>query len=78
MRVSVTVVPNARTTRVERLNAGRLRVTVTGPPREGRANQALLAALAEHFGVPRSQVRIIRGAGSRHKIVEISGRRPGE
>ncbi len=73
MRVSVTVVPNARTPRVERLDAGRLRVSVAAPPREGQANAAVVAALAEHFGVPRSQVRIIRGAGSRHKIVEIAG-----
>ncbi len=74
MRLSVTVVPNARSTRVDRLDAGRLRVAVTAPPREGRANEAVVAALAEHFGVPRSHVRIIRGAGSRHKIVEIAGR----
>ena len=74
MRLSVTVVPNARSTRVDRLDAGRLRVAVTAPPREGRANEALVSALAEHFGVPRSHVRIIRGAGSRHKIVEIAGR----
>ena len=73
MRVSVTVVPNARSPRVERRDAGRLRVSVTAPPREGQANAAVVAALAEHFGVPRSQVRIIRGAGSRHKIVEIAG-----
>jgi len=46
---------------------------VAAPPREGQANAAVVAALAEHFGVPRSQVRIIRGAGSRHKIVEIAG-----
>ena len=73
MRVSVTVVPNARSPRVERLDAGRLRVSVTAPPREGQANAAVVAALAEHFGVPRSQVRVLRGAGSRHKIVEIAG-----
>lgn len=74
MRLSVTVVPNARSTRVDRLDAGRLRVAVTAPPREGRANEAVVAVLAEHFGVPRSHVRIIRGAGGRHKIVEIAGR----
>ena len=73
MRVSVTVAPNARSPRVERRDAGRLRVSVTAPPREGQANAAVVAALAEHFGVPRSQVRILRGAGSRHKIVEIAG-----
>jgi len=73
VRVSVTVVPNARRTKVDRIAATALRVAVAAPPHEGRANEALVAALAEHFGVPRSQVRIIRGAGRRHKIAEIAG-----
>jgi hypothetical protein len=72
VRVSVTVVPNARATRVDQVEPGHLRVAVTAPPREGRANDALVRALAAHFGVPRSRVRILRGAGSRHKIVEIA------
>ncbi len=71
MRVAVTVTPNARVARVEEVGAGHLRVAVTAPPREGRANEAVREALAAHFGVPRSQVRIIRGGASRHKIVEI-------
>ena len=73
MRVSVTVVPSARTSRVEVTGVGQLRVAVTAPPREGRANEALVALLAEHFRVPRVRIRIIRGAGSRHKVVEITG-----
>ena len=73
MRASVTVVPNARSTRIERLDADRFRVSVAAPPHEGRANEALVAALAEYCGVPRSQVRIIRGVGGRHKIVEVGG-----
>ena len=73
MRLSVTVVPYARATRIQQLDTGRLRVSVTAAPREGRANEALVDALAEHFGVPRSRVRILRGGGSRYKIVEIAG-----
>ncbi len=72
MRLSVTVTPNARATRVEQVDASRLRVAVTAPPRDGRANEAVREVLAVHFGVPRSQVRIIRGAAGRHKIVEIA------
>jgi len=48
-----------------------LMVKVKEPPREGRANQALIKLLAEHFGVPKSQVRILSGFRNRNKVVEI-------
>jgi uncharacterized protein (TIGR00251 family) len=73
MRATVTVIPRARTTRVERLEDGTLRVAVTAPPHEGRANAAVVAALAEHFGVPRSRVRILAGRSGRRKVVEVGG-----
>jgi uncharacterized protein len=38
---------------------------------EGAANEALCDVLAEHFDVKRSQVRIVQGAKSRMKVVEI-------
>lgn len=71
MRLSVTVIPNARRPRVATGPDGRLRVAVTAPAREGRANAAVIDLLAEHFGVARSTVRIVRGATSRHKIVAL-------
>jgi len=72
VRIVVTVVPQARRPRVEALGNGGLRVAVTAPPREGLANAAVIAALAEHFRISRSKVRIIRGEKSRKKVVEIA------
>ncbi len=40
-------------------------------PVEGRANEAITILLAEHFGVARSQVRLIRGATSKQKVFDI-------
>jgi uncharacterized protein (TIGR00251 family) len=71
MRIIVTVIPRARRPHVEPLEDGGLRVAVTAPPHEGRANAAVIAALAEHFHVPCSRVRIVRGETSRRKVVEI-------
>ncbi len=51
--------------------ARRFVVAVTERAVEGRANEAIIAALAAHFGVPRARVRIVRGAQSREKIVEV-------
>ena len=39
---------------------------------EGRANEAVIKLLAEHFKVSRSQVRLISGATSKRKVIEIA------
>ncbi len=38
---------------------------------DGKANEALVRVLAEHFAVPKSKVTIVRGQASRTKIIEI-------
>jgi uncharacterized protein (TIGR00251 family) len=46
---------------------------IAAPPREGKANAALIAFLADTLGVSRSRVSLVRGNASRHKVVEIDG-----
>ena len=65
------VTPRARKPRVERRADGTLQVAVSAGPHDGEANDAVIAALAEHFGVARGRVRILRGLRNRHKIVEV-------
>ncbi len=74
MRVTVKVVPRARRAAVEPLADGGFRVAVTAPAHEGRANEAVVDALAAYFGVPRSKVRIVLGRTARRKVVEIGGK----
>jgi hypothetical protein len=50
-----------------------LRVRVTAPPVEGRANAALVRVLATRLGVGRSAVRVVAGHGARTKIVAVDG-----
>jgi uncharacterized protein (TIGR00251 family) len=45
---------------------------VKAPPMDGKANADLLRLVAEHFGVPRAQVSITRGASGRIKRVSIA------
>ena len=73
MRISVQVVPRARRSHVDALADGSLRVAVTAPPHDGEANAAVIDALAAHYGVPRSRVRIVAGHRGRRKHVEILG-----
>jgi uncharacterized protein (TIGR00251 family) len=52
---------------------GRLRLKLAAPPVEGKANEALIAFLADHFNVPKRNVRIAAGLRSRRKRVVIEG-----
>ncbi|MCD6599675.1 MAG: DUF167 domain-containing protein [Dehalococcoidia bacterium] len=73
MKIQVKVKVNSRTEEVSQKDSS-FTVKVNKPPREGKANQAVLKLLAKHFEVPKSQVRIISGIKSKNKIIEIIGR----
>ncbi len=71
MKISVKVVPRAKKPGVERLADGSWRVAVSAPAESGKANTAVVDALAKHFDVPKSSIRILRGETSRLKLVEV-------
>jgi len=71
--IELRVQPRAPRSEVDGLHGGRLRVRLQAPPVDGRANDALVALLAEIFEVPRARVRIERGATGRDKRVRIVG-----
>jgi len=71
MRLRVRVSPNSRRPGIEELPDGTLKVRVSAPPQEGKANQAVIETLARHFRVPKSSIRVLRGAAGRDKLVEI-------
>lgn len=70
MRFFVSVKPNAKAEKVTS-DGAKLTVAVTAPPREGKANEAVIAALAAHFKVTKSKIAIVSGHTSRRKVVEI-------
>ncbi len=72
MKIYVTAKPNARENKVEKHDDVHFTVSVQAAPVQGRANAAVVEALAEHFGIPKSRVVILRGQTSREKIVEIT------
>ena len=65
--------PGARKAGVMGEQAGALKVAVTAPPEDGRANKALLEVLREALGLKRSQVELLSGATSRDKRFLIRG-----
>ena len=72
MRITVRAKPNAKEERVEEIGPQEFVIAVKEPPREGRANAAIARALAEHFGIPQSRVRLVSGFASRQKTFDIS------
>lgn len=53
--------------------AAQLKIAVLAPPIEGRANQALIAFLAETFAIPRSSVALTSGDTNRSKVFLLRG-----
>jgi len=50
-----------------------IKIKVTAPPVEGKANEALIRFLAKEFGISPSCIEIIKGQHSREKTLRISG-----
>lgn len=73
IRVHVQVQPRASRSEVVGLHGAALKVRLHAPPVDGAANDALVALLAERLDIPRRDVRIVQGATSRAKVVEITG-----
>ena len=70
MILSIKVVPGARKNLFKEEAAG-IKVYLTAPPVDGKANEALVDFLAEHYGIRSSRIEIIKGLKSRNKVINI-------
>ena len=73
VRFAVHVQPRASRSEIVGLHGDALKVRLAAPPVDGAANDALVVLLAEALAVGRRAVRIVSGASSRAKTVEIEG-----
>ncbi|HXG35491.1 MAG TPA: DUF167 domain-containing protein [Dehalococcoidia bacterium] len=71
--IAVRVTPSARRNSIDGWYGHALRVRVTAPPEQGRANEAVIRLLAEVLEVKLSRLRIVRGLTSRDKLIEVEG-----
>lgn len=72
MKIQVVVHPSAKNPRVEKDLLNTLHIYVKEPPLEGKANKAVIAALAEYFQVSKSEVRLLSGLKSKQKLFEVT------
>jgi uncharacterized protein (TIGR00251 family) len=70
---SVRVHPKARRERISGTAGDSLKLELTAPPVEGKANEACIRFFADLLKVPRSSVTIAAGASSRNKVIRIAG-----
>ena len=71
MKLKVIAHPNSKRPRVEKDLLGDLHVYISAPPLEGKANAAVLLALAEYLHIPRSKIILKTGMKSKIKVFEI-------
>lgn len=69
-RLALRVTPGARSEAIEIVD-GRLAVKVRARPKDGEANAAVLALLAQALGVAKSRLRLLRGDTGRDKLVQL-------
>ena len=72
-RLRVKVTARARRNEVLAYQGDVLRLKVTAPPVEGKANAAVVQLLAAHLRVPKSSIRIVSGEHAPLKLVEVTG-----
>lgn len=76
--LAVRAQPGARKDAVLGRHADALKIAVTAPPEDGRANDALVECLKSWLGVKRSQVELLSGHRNRNKVFLVRGLTPGQ
>lgn len=70
MKINIKIIPNAKQNKVIQ-EPDKLKIYVTAPAVDGKANKALIELIADYFHVAKSSVKIIKGEKSRNKILAI-------
>ena len=71
MKISIKTHPKSKKIEVLKKDEAHYEVWVREAPDKGKANQAVIEALSEYLGMPRSKLAICSGHASRNKIIEI-------
>lgn len=71
--LAVHIQPRAARDEIVGFHGGRLKIRITAPPVDGKANQHLIGLLADIFQVPKRDVVLLSGASGREKRFRIKG-----
>jgi uncharacterized protein (TIGR00251 family) len=70
----VRVHPGAKRNEITGTHDGAVKISLTTPPTDGRANDALIVFLAAHLKVPRASITLLTGSTSRSKTLRFAGK----
>jgi uncharacterized protein len=73
IRFAVKVYPRAKKNAITGEVGEALKLSITAPPVDGKANEACIAFFAKLLRVPRSSVTIASGQNGRNKVIRVSG-----
>jgi uncharacterized protein (TIGR00251 family) len=73
IRLAVYIQPRASKTELAGRHDGSIKIRIASPPVDNAANRVLIEFVAERLGMPKGKVRIVSGATSRRKVLEIEG-----
>jgi uncharacterized protein len=71
--IDILVQPRASRPKIGPVHGDRVKVAVTAPPVDGKANAAVIDDMARFLAVPRQQIEVVSGTGSRRKTVRVRG-----
>ena len=71
MKIEVLVKPRSSREKVEETGVNQYTVWVHEPPIENKANLAVIALLARHLNVSKSQISLFKGSKGKHKVFEV-------
>ncbi|HUZ97365.1 MAG TPA: DUF167 domain-containing protein [Edaphobacter sp.] len=74
----VRVRPGAKKNDIGGIHAGAVKISLTTPPVDGRANEALIEFVAGLLRIQRARIAILSGATSRMKVLRITGKSAAE
>jgi hypothetical protein len=72
-RLSVYIQPRASKTELAGMHDGSIKIRIASPPVDNAANLALIEFVADRLGLAKGRIRLVSGASSRRKVLEIDG-----
>ncbi|QDK36531.1 DUF167 domain-containing protein [Bdellovibrio sp. NC01] len=73
VRLHLFIQPKSSKNEIVGSHNGLLKIKITAPPVDGKANEGLIAFLSDYFDLPKRDITIIRGDTGRQKTVELLG-----
>ena len=71
VRVEVYIQPRAAKTELAGMHGDSIKIRIAAPPVDNAANHAMIEFMAERLGIAKRRVRVVSGAASRKKVLEI-------